>query len=101
MPAPVKSPPRRLPGRPPVSPTRGPGGRDQILDAAARVFARGGYRGATIDAILEEAGFSKGAFYWHFRSKEHLVSALLAERVERPIRELIEQLRSEIGRAHV
>lgn len=72
----------------------GPGGREQILDAAARVFAREGYRGATIDAILKEAGFSKGAFYWHFQSKADLISTLLAERVERPIRELIELLRS-------
>ena len=52
----------------------GPGGREQILDAAARVFAREGYRGATIDAILKEAGFSKGAFYWHFQSKADLIS---------------------------
>jgi AcrR family transcriptional regulator len=58
------------------------------------VFVREGYRGATIGAILEEAGFSKGAFYWHFRSKDDLITTLLAERVERPIRELIERLRT-------
>jgi AcrR family transcriptional regulator len=58
------------------------------------VFASEGYRGATIGTILEEAGFSKGCFYWHFQSKDDLVSTLLAERLERPIRELIERLRS-------
>ena len=94
MPAPVKSRPRRPPGRPPASASDLAGGREQILDAAAEVFAREGYRGATIDVILGEAGFSKGTFYWHFQSKDDLVSTLLAERVERPIRELIERLRS-------
>jgi AcrR family transcriptional regulator len=97
----VKSHSQRRPGRPSASATLGSGGRDKILDAAARVFAREGYRGATIDAVLEEAGFSKGAFYWHFRSKDDLVSALLAERVERPIRELIEQLRSAAADANM
>jgi AcrR family transcriptional regulator len=58
------------------------------------VFASEGYRGATIGTILEEAGFSKGCFYWHFQSKDDLVFTLLAERLERPIRELIERLRS-------
>jgi AcrR family transcriptional regulator len=94
MPAPVKTRPRRPPGRPPTSVIDHAGGREQILDAAAQVFAREGYRGATIDAILHEAGFSKGTFYWHFRSKDELVATLLAERVERPIRALIERLRS-------
>ena len=40
------------------------------------------------------ASYLKGAFYWHFDSKANLVSTLLAERVERPIRELIARLRS-------
>jgi AcrR family transcriptional regulator len=72
----------------------GSGSREAILDAATRVFARAGYRGATVEAILKEAAYSKGAFYWHFRSKDDLVSTLVGERVERPIRELIERLRS-------
>jgi AcrR family transcriptional regulator len=65
------------------------------------VFALEGYRGATVDAILEEAGFSKGAFYWHFQSKDDLVSALLVERLEQPIRELIERLRSAPANANL
>jgi AcrR family transcriptional regulator len=58
------------------------------------VFTQRGYGGATVDAILAEAGLSKGAFYWHFASKDELMRAVLAERVERPVKELIELIRS-------
>jgi AcrR family transcriptional regulator len=51
-----------------------------LLDAAERVFARRGYRGASLDEIAEEAGFSKGAVYSNFASKEDLFLALLDRR---------------------
>jgi AcrR family transcriptional regulator len=82
---------RRRAGRPRAEDA---GGRDAILDAAAAVFTERGYRGATVDAILARAGLSKGTFYWHFESKDELMLAVLAERVERPVKELIEMLRS-------
>src|SRR3954466_2856298 len=82
---------RRRAGRPRTEDARG---REAILDAAAAVFTERGYRGATVDAILERAGLSKGAFYWHFESKDELMLAVLAERVERPLKQLIEMLRS-------
>jgi AcrR family transcriptional regulator len=69
-------------------------GREALVDAAARVFTERGYRDATVTAILREAGLSKGAFYWHFESKDELMLAVLAERVERPIKELVELMRS-------
>jgi AcrR family transcriptional regulator len=53
--------------------------RDQLLAAAARVFARAGYHGASMSEIAAEAGFSKGALYWNFASKEDLFFALLDE----------------------
>jgi AcrR family transcriptional regulator len=53
--------------------------RRQILDAARRVFACRGYEGASIGEIASEAGFSKGALYWNFASKEELFFALLDE----------------------
>ena|SRR2546421_2056041 len=93
---PVKDNParRRPPGRPRADQASHGAGREVILDAAARVFTRRGYRGATVDAILQEARLSKGAFYWHFESKEELLLAVLAERVEHPVNELIELLRT-------
>ena len=46
------------------------------------VFARHGYERATIDEVVREAGFSKGAFYVHFESKEDLFWELLQERID-------------------
>lgn len=56
--------------------------RERLLDAAFTVFARHGIRGASIEAVCEAAGFSRGAFYSNFSSKEELFLAL-AERAMR------------------
>jgi AcrR family transcriptional regulator len=61
--------------------------RDELLTAAQRVFTRRGYREAGVDEIAAEAGYSKGALYWHFSGKEELLMALLEERVDAPMRE--------------
>src|SRR5215471_17665945 len=61
--------------------------RDELLTAALRVFARRGYREAGMDEIAAEAGYSKGALYWHFSGKEELLMALLEERVDSPMHE--------------
>lgn len=52
--------------------------RERLLEAARRVFARGGYGGASVDTISAEAGFSKGAFYGHFETKEAIFLELLS-----------------------
>jgi AcrR family transcriptional regulator len=59
-----------------------------------RVFAEHGYRDASVDEIAERAGYSKGALYWHFSSKDDLFFALLEERIDRPWREAIALLES-------
>ena len=56
--------------------------RTLLLDAARRSFLARGYAGATIDAIAEEAGFSKGVVYSQFSGKADLFLALVAERVD-------------------
>jgi AcrR family transcriptional regulator len=56
--------------------------RERLLDAAFTVFARHGIRGASIEAVCEAAGFTRGAFYSNFSSKEELFLAL-AERAMR------------------
>ncbi len=53
------------------------------MEAAISVFARSGFDRATVDEIVREAGFSKGAFYVHFESKEDLFWAMLEERISR------------------
>lgn len=55
--------------------------RQKLLDAALQVFSRNGYERATVDEIVREAGFSKGAFYVHFETKEDLFWEMLEERI--------------------
>jgi AcrR family transcriptional regulator len=68
--------------------------REELLAAALRVFAREGYREAGVDEIAAEAGYSKGALYWHFSGKEELLSALVDERIDAPMREMVALLES-------
>lgn len=59
-----------------------------IRRAAYVSFARHGYHGTTVDLICAEAGISKGAFYWHYDSKQSVFLAILdtwAEEVEREL----------------
>jgi AcrR family transcriptional regulator len=50
--------------------------RNQILDAAARLFARKGYKGATIREIAREAGVAEGTIYNYFDNKHDLLISL-------------------------
>jgi AcrR family transcriptional regulator len=68
--------------------------RDELLAAAMKVFARHGYRQASVDAIAAEAGYSKGALYWHFSGKEEVLLALVDERIDAPTRELGELMKT-------
>jgi AcrR family transcriptional regulator len=54
--------------------------REQVLAAAARVFAQRGFHGTSLDAVAEEAGFSRGAVYYNFADKEELFLELLDRR---------------------
>jgi AcrR family transcriptional regulator len=51
--------------------------REKLLASAYEVMARVGYEGASIERIAEDAGFSKGAFYSNFESKEEIFLELL------------------------
>jgi AcrR family transcriptional regulator len=66
--------------------------REELMEAALAVFAERGYREASVDDVAERAGYSKGAFYWHFPSKDDLFYALLEERVLKPWEESIRLL---------
>jgi AcrR family transcriptional regulator len=50
--------------------------REEILDAARRVFAEQGFRGTTIADIAEEAGIALGTIYLYFPSKDDVFAAL-------------------------
>lgn len=53
--------------------------RNAILEAAASRFDAVGFLGASLSEILAEAGVTKGALYFHFKSKEDLADALIDE----------------------
>ena len=54
--------------------------RKQILDAAARCFARNGFHQTTMRDIYREAGLSPGAIYHYFSSKEEIIEACARDR---------------------
>lgn len=51
--------------------------RDQILDAANRLFYSDGVRAVSVDAVAEKAKITKKTLYYHFRSKDDLITAYL------------------------
>lgn len=53
--------------------------RERLLEAAKEAFTREGYAGASVDLIAEGGGFSKGAFYSNFESKEAIFLELLEQ----------------------
>jgi AcrR family transcriptional regulator len=54
--------------------------REQIIDAAMRVFAQRGFARATNRDVAREAGITTGLIYYYFKSKEDLLRAALEER---------------------
>jgi AcrR family transcriptional regulator len=68
--------------------------RARLFEAAAEVFAEQGVSAATIEQICSAAGFSRGAFYSNFETKDELLLAMLDDHVSRSIvhnRRLLEQ----------
>lgn len=53
--------------------------KQEILAAATAVFAQKGFAGASMDDIVQASGLSKGGLYWHFKSKDDLIAAILSQ----------------------
>lgn len=62
--------------------------RARLLTAAAQVFAQAGFNGASVEDIAEAAGYSKGAVYSNFDSKEDLFLALIDQSLAIEIEQL-------------
>jgi AcrR family transcriptional regulator len=62
--------------------------RSKLLEAAGKVFACRGLERATVDEVASEAGYTKGAFYANFKSKEDLFLAMLDERFGKRLDEI-------------
>src|ERR1700733_7685226 len=55
-----------------------PDTRTRILDSALELFSEQGFDGTTLQQIADRLGFTKAALYYHFRSKDDLLRALIA-----------------------
>lgn len=62
--------------------------RARLLEGALEVFAERGFHGASVEDICDRAGFTRGAFYSNFASKDELVLALFQATTDR----LLEQI---------
>ena len=81
--------------RPDVSEER----KDQILDAAAVVFAEKGVHESRMDDIVEKSGLSKGSLYWYFKSKDEILLGIFERMFAREFNEL-EKLAGDQGSAY-
>src|SRR5579864_6997546 len=68
--------------------------RKKLLAAAEKTFARDGFEAARLEDIASQAGYTRGAFYANFKSKEDIFFALL----EQWVRERIDSLTSALRR---
>jgi AcrR family transcriptional regulator len=63
-----------------------------LFEAAARVFEEQGINAASIETIAAAAGFTRGAFYSNFASKDELIVAMLEDHVEQSVRRNLDLL---------
>ncbi|WP_026257614.1 TetR/AcrR family transcriptional regulator [Actinopolymorpha alba] len=68
---------------------------ERILDAAADLLQRWGYRRVTVDDIAEEAGIGKGTIYLHWKTREALFLAVLQREVIASIDQLVDAIRED------
>src|SRR3954451_101329 len=66
--------------------------RDRLFEAAAQIFEQDGIGGASIEAIAAAAGFTRGAFYSNFKSKDELIIAMIEDHVAQSIRRNLDLL---------
>jgi AcrR family transcriptional regulator len=62
--------------------------RDALLDAAQEVFVKRGVAGASMEEIATEAGFSRGAIYSHFGSKDELLLAVMDRFITQQVQQM-------------
>lgn len=65
----------------------------RVLDAAAKIFRDNGYAGTTMRAIAESAELKAGSIYYHYKSKDELIAAML----DQGINSVISSVESELA----
>lgn len=69
--------------------------REQLLDAAVQVFRERGVGHTTLGEVADAAGVTRGAIYWHFKSKADLFEAMV-ERAELPMDSVMDDMEREL-----
>jgi AcrR family transcriptional regulator len=90
--APKSKPPKRLTRKEKQAETR-----RQLLDAGERVFLRRGFQGSSVEEIAAEAGYTRGAFYSNFDSKDELFVELLQDRVYHRYAQMAQEAQEQPG----
>jgi AcrR family transcriptional regulator len=62
--------------------------RQALIEAAVKLFCERGLEGASVDEIAQAAGYTKGAFYANFKSKEELFLVMLDEQFAKELERL-------------
>ena len=78
--------------RPDLRRVQGAASREKLLVAATELFAERGVAATGVDAVCRRAGVVKSALYWHFRSKQGLVAAV----IERAGADWLEEIRTSV-----
>lgn len=68
--------------------------RNEILDIASELFVQKGFEGTSTNDILEKVGIARGTLYYHFKSKEEILDAI----VERVNQQVVERLKEIVGK---
>jgi AcrR family transcriptional regulator len=67
--------------------------REDWINAALKLLAKSGLEAITIDALCKSLGITKGSFYWHFKGRQELLSAMAASWATTYSRDVHESLR--------
>lgn len=87
--------PQRHEPRPNKHELRTAGTRAKLLGAASQLFTEQGFENTQLEQVAARAGYTRGAIYAHYASKEDLFLELLRERIDRPLAQLRIVLKSE------
>jgi len=68
--------------------------KERIVNESIRLFLRKGFKGTSIQHITDVLGITKGAFYWHFISKEELLETIIDKYNEEFLQKLYEYINS-------
>src|SRR6476620_3943967 len=68
--------------------------RQRLLDVAMTLVSQNGFAGTSLQMIADELGFTKAAIYYHFRTRDQLLVALL-EPILRQVRQNVEAAESQ------